>query len=77
MRNVLHDRYYNIRGMRMEDKYLVQTRSQAKSSGTKLPEVDRVDKGIIPHVRPEKQTLKLILLPPEARTRTWKKPRLG
>ena len=34
MRNILHDRYYNIGSVRStEDKYLVQTQSQSKSSG--------------------------------------------
>ena len=61
----------------MEDKYLVQTRSQSKSSGINLPEVQRVDKGINPHIRPEKQALKPIIVSPEAKTSTWKKPRLG
>ena len=77
MRNVLHDRYYNIRSVQMEDKYLVQTRSQSKSSGIKLPEVHKVDKGINPHVQPEKQILKPIIVSPEVKTLTWKKPRLG
>ena len=77
MRNVLHDRYYNIRNIRMEDMYLVQTRSQSKSSGINLPEVHGVDKGINPHVRPEKQALKPIIVSPEAKFPTWKKPSLG
>ena len=79
IRNVLHDRYYKIgRVMTNSDKYLVQTRSQSKSSGVKLPEVLRVDKGIDPHVQPEKQTLKpLTIVSPEIKTPTWKKPRLG
>ena len=37
------------------DKYLVQTRSQAKSSGVKVPEVHSADKGLIPHIKPECQ----------------------
>ena len=32
MQNILHSKYYNI-GEGKEGKYLVQTRSQAKSSG--------------------------------------------
>ena len=76
IRNVRHDRYYNIRSMRTEDKYLIQTRSQSKSSGLKLPEVHGVDKGINPHVQPEKQTMKPIIVSPEVKTPTWKKPRL-
>ena len=37
------------------DKYLVQTRSQAKSNGVKVPEVHGMDKGLIPHIKPEHQ----------------------
>ena len=37
------------------DKYLIQTRSQAKSSGIKLPEVHGVRKSLDPNLRPEKQ----------------------
>ena len=36
-------------------RYLIQTHSQAKTSGTKLPEVHRVQKGLDPNLRPEKQ----------------------
>ena len=36
-------------------KYLVQTCSQAKTSGTKLPEVHEVEKSLNPNLRPEKQ----------------------
>ena len=38
-----------------EKKFLIQTCSQAKTSGTKLPEVHRVRKELIPNLRPEKQ----------------------
>ena len=37
------------------DKYLIQTWSQAKSSGIKLLEVHRVGKSLNPNLRPEKQ----------------------
>ena len=37
------------------NKYLIQTRSRAKSSGIKVPEIHGVNKGINPHVKPEKQ----------------------
>ena len=43
------------------NKYLIQTRSQAKSSGIKVPEIHGINKGINPHVKPEKQ--KLLLIP--------------
>ena len=38
-----------------DEKYLIQTHSQAKTSGTKLPEVHRVRKELHPNLRPEKQ----------------------
>ena len=38
-----------------DNKYLIQTHSQAKASGIKLPEVHGVEKGLDPNVRPEKQ----------------------
>ena len=37
------------------DKYLVQTRSQAKSSSIKLPEIHGANKDLDPHVKPGKQ----------------------
>ena len=37
------------------DKYLVQTRSQAKSSGIKILEVHGANKGLDPHVKTGKQ----------------------
>ena len=38
-----------------EGKFLIQTCSQAKTSGTKLPEVHRVRKELDPNLRPERQ----------------------
>ena len=38
-----------------EKKFLIQTCSQAKTSGTKLLEVHRVRKELNPNLRPEKQ----------------------
>ena len=58
MRHVLHDRYYNIGKVREKKNYLVQIRSQSKTSSITLPEVHGVDKGINPHVLPEKQNNK-------------------
>ena len=37
------------------DRYLVQTRSQVKSSGIKLPEIHGANKGLDPHAQPGKQ----------------------
>ena len=45
---VLDDNYCNI-------KYLIQTRSQTKSSGIKLPEVHSLGKNLHPNLNPEKQ----------------------
>ena len=44
-----------IEACKNEGKFLIQTRSQAKTSGTKLPEVHRVRKELNPNLRPEKQ----------------------
>ena len=49
MHKVLLENYYNIAN------YLVQTRSQAKSSGIKLPEVHGMGKNLDPNIKPEKQ----------------------
>ena len=38
-----------------DSKYLVQMCSQAKTSGTKLPEVHGLEKSLNPNLRPEKQ----------------------
>ena len=48
MCQVLDDNYYN-------EKYLIQTRLQAKSSGIKLPEVHGWGKNLDPNLKPEKQ----------------------
>ena len=42
---------------------MIQTRSQAKSSGVKVPEVHSVCKGLIPHVKPEKSVTVPIACP--------------
>ena len=38
-----------------DDKYLVQTRSQVRSSGIRLPEIHGAHKGLDPHAQPGKQ----------------------
>ena len=48
MCQVFDDNYYS-------EKYLIQTRSQAKSSGIKLPEVHGMGKNLDPNLKPEKQ----------------------
>ena len=49
MHQVLHENYYNT------ENYLVQTRSQARSSEFKLPEVHGMGKNLDPNIKPEKQ----------------------
>ena len=48
MYQILDENYYN-------EKYLIQTRSQAKSSGIKLPKVHGMRKNLDPNLKPEKQ----------------------
>ena len=50
MHKVLQENYYNIHS------YLVQTRSQARSSGIKLPEVHGMRKNLDPNIKLEKTT---------------------
>ena len=52
MKAILNDKYYNVEEEE-ESKYLVQTCSQIKSSGIKVPEVHAAKKGIDPNLRPE------------------------
>ena len=49
MCKILDDNYYNI------EKYLMQTRSQTRSSGVKFPEVHGMGKSLDPYLKPEKQ----------------------
>ena len=49
MHKILDHNYYNI------EEYLIHTRSQARSSGIKLPEVHGVGKNLDPNLKPEKQ----------------------
>ena len=48
MQYILQSNYYNI-GEEKVGKYLVQTRSQAKSSGISLPEVHGIGKRLDPN----------------------------
>ena len=59
MQSILKTRYYNLGGGNPV-KYLVQTQSQVKSSGTKLPEVHFIGKGLDPNVQPEKHVIQPI-----------------
>ena len=76
MQNILYHRYYSICERKEEGKYLVQTRSQSKSSGITLPTVHGADKGINLSVQPGKQVIKPIVVT-EIMTPTQIKPRIG
>ena len=73
MREVLQERYYNLGNMTEDDKYLVQTSSQAKSSGIKVPEVHGIEKRLVPHVKPERQK---VVKPPKDKRPPIPKPRI-
>ena len=49
MHQVLHENYYDL------EKYIVKTRSQARSGGIKLPEVHGMRKNLDPNIKPEKE----------------------
>ena len=52
MYQVLHDKNYNVG---YTEKFMVQTQSQTKSSGIKLPEGHGLRKNLDPNILPEKQ----------------------
>ena len=60
MQGILQSRYYNL-GEGNLGKYLVQTRSQTKSSGIRLPEVHGIGKGLDLNIQPEKWVIKPIV----------------
>ena len=51
MKVILKDRYYNIGN---DSRYLIQTHSQARTSGIRLPKVHGVDEGVNPNIKPER-----------------------
>ena len=60
LKSLSHEHFYqfnNMTGSNEEEKnkYLIQTRSQAKSIGIKVTEIHAVNKGINPHVKPGRQ----------------------
>ena len=58
LRDQVSDYFYHIDNeikLPRKDKYLVQTRSQVRSSGIRLPEIHGVNKGLDPHTQPRKQ----------------------
>ena len=52
MKTILNDRYYNVEEEE-ESIYLIQTQSQTKDSGIKVPEVHGTKKGVDPNLRPK------------------------
>ena len=71
MKNVIHTRHYNI-NEKEQGKYLVQTRSQTKTSGIISLEVHGIDKGIDPNIRPEKQMIKPVIAPQTCISPDWR-----
>ena len=60
LKSPVGDQFYQINNETSQpetNKYLIQTRSQAKSSGIKLPEIHGMNKGLNPHVKPGRQRL--------------------
>ena len=58
LRSQVDNHFYQINSRTNQpktDEYLVQTRSQAKSSNIKIPEIHGTNKGLDPHVKPGKQ----------------------
>ena len=58
LRDQVSDYFYHIdneNNLPKKDKYMVQTRSQVRSSGIRLPEIHGANKGLDPHVQPGKQ----------------------
>ena len=58
LRDQVSDYFYHIdngNNLPRKDKYLVQTRSQVRASGIRVPEIHGANKGLDPHVQPGKQ----------------------
>ena len=58
LRDQVSDYFYRIdngNNLPRKDKYLVQTRSQVRVSGIRVPEMHEANKGLDPHVQPGKQ----------------------
>ena len=54
LKSLVVNQFYQINNETSQpetSKYLIQTRSQAKSSGIKLPEIHHTNKGLNPHVK--------------------------
>ena len=56
MKSLAHTHFYQFNSMNEiseteANKYLIQTRFQAKSSGIEVPEIHGANKGINPHIK--------------------------
>ena len=71
MWNILHNMHFS-KNKKEQGKYLVQTRLHVTTSGTILPKVHSIDKGIDPNVRPEKQLVRSVVTPLDTYF-TWNK----
>ena len=81
LKDQVSDYFYHIDdeiNLPSKDKYLVQTRSQVRSSGIKLPEIHGANKGLDPHMQPGKQKSSPIqTINKEMPTNPIPKPRIG
>ena len=77
LKSLMGNHFYQINNMNEisepeTNKYLIQTRSQAKSSGIKVLEIHGVNKGLNPHIKPGRQrplpTLPMHSIPPTSLT---------
>ena len=75
LKSLAHNHFYQFNSMyeiseTERNKYLIQTRSQAKSSDIKVPEIHCTNKGINPHIKLGRQrplpTLPMHSIPPTA-----------
>ena len=73
LKSLVSNHFYQINSMNEiseteTNTYLIQTRSPAKSSGIKVPEIHGANKGINPHIKPGRQrplpTLHMQSIPP-------------
>ena len=81
LKDQVSDHFYRIdneNNLLSKDRYLVQTRSQVKASGIRVPEIHGANKGIDPHVQPGKQK-SFPIHPSNKGTPTYPipKPRIG
>ena len=82
MHKVLHAGYYNIHENEHK-RYLIQTRSETKTSGIVLTKLHGIDKGVDPNIQPEKQMIRPVVMPVQSHVSTQSreqyhvKPRSG